>query len=149
MQKSHWRSTIIAAIIGLYAVCWLTGAAAQTSKGTNPQGDQMKKSFVFIFRQGSRKLSDEEQKRRTEEVRTWALEQIKQGRNLEPRVLSADTFRLGEGADSDSGAPVIALNFIEAADLNEATSIAQTHPGLRYGVTIEVRPWTDPRNAQK
>ena len=149
MQKLEWRSTMIAVSVGLFALCWLSVAAAQTSTGTSPQGDKMKGSFVFIFRQGSRKLSEEEQKRRTEEVRTWALGQIKQGRKLEPRVLSPDTSRLGEGADSDSGAPIVALNFIEAADLNDAIGIAKTHPGLRYGVTIEVRAWTDPRNVQK
>jgi len=149
MQKSHWRSTVIAAGVGLFALCWLIGAAAQTSTGTNPQGDKMKKSFVFIFRQGSRKLSDEEQKRRTEAVRAWALEQIKQGRNLEPRVLSLDAYRLGDDGNTNTGALIVALNFIEAADLNEAISIAKTHPGLRYGVTIEVRPWTDPRATQK
>jgi len=44
---------------------------------------------------------------------------------------------------------VIALNFIEAADFAEAVKIAKTHPGLRYGVHIEVRPWTDPRAQRK
>jgi len=40
---------------------------------------------------------------------------------------------------------VIALNFIQATDFSEAEAIAKTHPGLRYGVNIEVRPWNDPR----
>jgi hypothetical protein len=40
---------------------------------------------------------------------------------------------------------VIGFNFIEAKDFGEAVQVAQTHPGLRYGVSIEVRPWTDPR----
>jgi len=40
---------------------------------------------------------------------------------------------------------VIVFNFIEAADFSEAVTIAKTHPGLRYGVSIEVRPWSDPR----
>jgi hypothetical protein len=57
----------------------------------------MKKSFVFIFRQGPARLSDEEQKQRTEEVRGWALEQIKQGRNLEPRILGDECYRPGGG----------------------------------------------------
>jgi hypothetical protein len=109
----------------------------------------MKKSFVFIFRQGPTRLSDEEQKQRTEEVRGWALEQIKQGRNLEPRVLGDESYRLVEDArnQSDDGT-VVALNFIEATDITEAVSIAKTHPGLRYGIRIEVRSWMDPRLAQ-
>ena len=47
----------------------------------------MARSFVFIFRQGSRKLAEDEQKQRTEEVREWALKQVKDGRGLDPRIL--------------------------------------------------------------
>ena|SRR5215831_7635059 len=109
----------------------------------------MKKHFVFIFRQGPARFSDEEQERRTEEVRHWALEQIKQGRNLEPRTLGDESHRLGEDARNEGGGGiVVALNFIEATDISEAVSIAKTHPGLRYGVRIEVRSWMDPRPAQ-
>src|SRR5215813_936804 len=109
----------------------------------------MKKSFVFIFRQGPTRLSDEEQKQRTEEVRGWALEQIKHGRNLEPRILGDESYRLGEDArnERDDGT-IVALNFIEATDISEAVSIAKTHPGLRYGIRIEERSWMDPRPAQ-
>src|SRR5215470_17167587 len=109
----------------------------------------MKKHFVFIFRQGPARFSDEEQERRTEEVRHWALEQIKQGRNLEPRILGDESYRLGEDAGNKrDDAIVIALSFIEATDISEAVGIARTHPGLRYGVRIEVRSWMDPRPAQ-
>jgi hypothetical protein len=104
----------------------------------------MKAGFVLIFRQGTKTLSEDEQKRRTEEVRGWALQQIKDGRGLEPRVLGDQSIRLG---DSASDGVVIALNFIHATDFDEAVNIARTHPGLRYGVSIEVRPWTDPRAA--
>jgi hypothetical protein len=45
----------------------------------------------------------------------------------------------------DHERPVIALNFIAAEDFDDAVRIAKTHPGLRYGVNIEVRPWKDPR----
>ena len=109
----------------------------------------MKKSFVFIFRQGPIRLTDEEQKQRTEEVRDWALEQIKQGRNLEPCILGEESYLLAEDAPNggDDGT-VAALNFIEATDIREAANIAKTHPGLRYGVRIEVRSWKDPRAVQ-
>ena len=107
----------------------------------------MKSGFVFIFRQGHKTLSEEEQKRRTEEVRVWALQQIKDGRGLEPRVLGDQSIRLGDSAGAASSGSVIALNFIQATDFDEAVNIAKTHPGLRYGVSIEVRPWTDPRAA--
>jgi hypothetical protein len=109
-------------------------------------GGTMRKSFVFIFRQGARVLSKEEQERRTVEVQAWATQQIKDGRNLDPRILGDEIYR----AEDDNASPktagsVIALNFIEATDFAEAQKIARAHPGLRYGVSIEVRSWTDPR----
>jgi hypothetical protein len=107
----------------------------------------MKPGFVFIFRQGHKILSEEEQKRRTEEVRAWALQRIKDGSGLEPRVLGDQSIRLGDSAGAASDGVVIALNFIQATDFDEAVNIAKTHPGLRYGVSIEVRPWSDPRAA--
>lgn len=103
----------------------------------------MKGSFVFIFRQG-RKLTEEEQKRRTEEVSAWARQRLNDDPSFDPRVLGEESSRVGDSVPTIDGA-VIALNFIQAADFNEAVVIAKTHPGLRYGVSIEVRPWRDPR----
>jgi hypothetical protein len=110
------------------------------------KGAHMKESFVFIFRQGTRTLTEEEQKRRTEDVRDWAIKHINDGHGLDPRVLDNKSYRLGDDApDADSDGQVIALNFIEATDFEDAVTIAKTHPGLGYGVRIEVRPWKDPR----
>jgi hypothetical protein len=109
-------------------------------------GGTMRKSFVFIFRQGARVLSKEEQERRTAEVQAWATQQIKDGRNLDPRILGDEIYRAeDDSASSKAAGSVIALNFIEATDFAEAEKIAKTHPGLQYGVSIEVRSWTDPR----
>jgi hypothetical protein len=109
----------------------------------------MKKSFVCIFRQGSKKLTEEEQKRRTEEVRAWALQHVKDGRGLDPRVLGEEVVHLGDGLPAGATDVLVrALNFIEADDFAEAVNIAKTHPGLHYGVRLEVRQWTDPRAAQ-
>ena len=74
----------------------------------------------------------------------WALKQVKDGRGLDPRVLGEESVRLGNGSIAIERS-VIALNFIEATDFSEGVKVAETHPGLRYGVNIEVRPWVDPR----
>jgi hypothetical protein len=146
MTRFQRRAGLLAASTVLVAAGSLVSGFSQTVVRPGSEGGGMKGRFVFIFRQGSRRLSNEEQKRRTEEVRAWALEQNKQGRNLEPRVLGEESQRLGEAAGNQgTDGLVVALNFIEAADLGEAVRIAETHPGLRYGVTIEVRPWRDPR----
>jgi hypothetical protein len=109
----------------------------------------MKKSCVVIFRQGSKKRTEEEEKRRTEEVRAWALQQVKDGRGLDPRVLGEEVVHLGDGLPAGAtDALVIALNFIAADDFAEAVHIAKPPLGRRYGGRLEVRQWTDPRAAQ-
>lgn len=110
-----------------------------------------KGSFVFIFRQGKKQLSAPEEEARTEEVRQWALCRLKNDPKFESRVLGDLSYRVRDGGEAGAtGDSIIALNFIEASDIREAIEIAKGHPGLRYGVEIEVRPWKDPRaNVQK
>ena len=40
-----------------------------------------------LFRQGPTRLSETDQKRRTDEVRAWTLRQNYEGRKLDPRIL--------------------------------------------------------------
>jgi len=103
------------------------------------------KEFVFIFRTSKRVLSEEEQEQR----RDWALALREGGRKLDPRILGEESYRVTEdgvkNATSPGGeVPVAAILFIEAADFNEALTLAKTHPGLRSGVSIEVREWSIP-----
>ena len=105
-------------------------------------------SFVFIFRRGIRSLTEQEQEQRTADVRSWALQQIKD-HSLDPRVLDEESHLLNDlPRIMNNEEAVIALTFIEAKDFNEAVALANTHPGLRYGVSIEVRRWTSPRSRQ-
>lgn len=106
------------------------------------------KQFAFFFRQ-SRELSTAEQQQRTAEVVAWVKQQIADGRKLEPRVLDPECERvvLEGGASPGNGGTFVAINFLEAQDFAEAVRIARTHPGLRYGVSIEVRPWANPLGA--
>jgi hypothetical protein len=43
---------------------------------------------------------------------------------------------------------VTALLFLEARDLSEAAQVAESHPALRYGANVEVRPWGRPIPSQ-
>lgn len=132
-------STMTASVVGP------TASAEQLPPTTLQQGGSVKGTFVLIFRQGNRRLSHEEQKSRTQEVRAWALQHVKE-HNLDPRILADESHRLGDDIGSANGAgSVIALNFLEAEDFAHAVQLAMTHPGLRYGVSIEVRSWMDPR----
>lgn len=107
------------------------------------------KPFVFVFRQGSARLSEADQRRRAVEVREWARRQNAEGRNLDPRMLDEESHRVEPGGRiggnlPNRDGPLVAILFLEARDLAEAVSIAESHPGLRYGVTIEVRAWAPP-----
>ena len=125
------------------ALVWTNLVHSAQVQTTIKTGSAMK-HFVFVFRQNPTiKLSVAEQEHRTEEVRAWALKQISDGRKLEPRILTPESHKVGQ-AVADGEESVIALNFIEAKDSAEAVRIAETHPGLHYGVSIEVREWTSP-----
>jgi hypothetical protein len=102
------------------------------------------KQFAFFFRQSPLPLSEEQQRRRTEGVRAWATQQQQEGRRLDLRILTAECVRITRNAQSPADLPLVAALFFEEQDLDEAARIAQTHPGLHYGVDIEVRGWTPP-----
>jgi hypothetical protein len=119
-------------------------AAASTATSTSPMNQ-----FALIFRQTSKPLSDVDQQRRAVEVRAWAQRQIKEERKLDPHILTGENRQLrpdgrhGPVSVSEEG-NVTAIVFLEARDFAEAVKIAESHPGLRYGVSIEVRPWGPP-----
>jgi hypothetical protein len=106
--------------------------------------------FVFIFRQSNFPMNEELQKRRAEEVRVWATRLRDAGYTLEPHLLDEERYvadPAGHNAPVNSdklGDPVIAILFVDATNFEEAKKTAATHPGLRYGVSVEVRASTSP-----
>lgn len=107
------------------------------------------KQFVLFYRQGPIQLSEADQKRRLAEVREWAQKINHEGRKLDGRILSAERKQIAPAAGADQKVQnddqsLIAITFLEARDFAEAVTVAQTHPGLHYGVSIEVREWTPP-----
>jgi len=136
--------------IAALALGWigLRGQTQPVLTTTDKPGLPMKQ-FVLLFRQSPTQLSDAEQKRRAEEVRAWALRQNDDGRKLNPRILGKENYRVGpdgkRGPVGETGdGPLIAITFLEARDFAEAMRIADSHPGLRYGVSVEVRSWAPP-----
>jgi hypothetical protein len=102
------------------------------------------KTFVIIFRQGPRQLTESDKKRRAEETVAWARARNAAGHKLDPRILAPEGERRGSGNSTNDGWPVTALLFLEAHNLGEATQIAEAHPAIRYGSEVEVRPWAAP-----
>ena len=104
----------------------------------------MNNTFVIIFRQ-VRPLTDVELAGRQHEIAAWADVANSAGRALEPRMLGPEFARPGgDGLEGDSSAPVSALLFLNAHDLDDAAAVAASHPGVRYGAALEVRPWNAP-----
>jgi hypothetical protein len=104
-------------------------------------------TFVIIFRQGPRTLTDADKQRRAEETTAWARRHNDAGHKLDPRILARESALRGPertAVRQPDAWPVTALLFLNARDLNEAAQIAEAHPALRYGADVEVRPWAPP-----
>ena len=115
------------------------------------------KHYVLIFHTNpKRALTPKEQEQRQVEISAWARQVTEMGVQLDPRALgeaisnfSQDGDRIvaaEEASDPSSRYPVFFV-FFDSASREQAVTIARTHPGLHYGSTVEVREWTDPRQA--
>ena len=131
------------ALLALFAVT----ALALSGAGLHSQATPMKQ-FVIIFRQ-PKQLTEADRQRVTEETRAWAEHQNAEGHKLDPHILAPEGHWIG--TDGTSGpvpandlGPVTALLFFEARDLAQAVEVARTHPAVRHGVSVEVRPWAPP-----
>jgi hypothetical protein len=105
------------------------------------------KTFVIIFRQGPQPLTDADKQHRAQETVVWARRQNEAGHKLDPRILEPESAHPGSEDSSSTPAdawPITALLFLEAHDLNDAAQVAESHPALRYGSKVEVRPWAAP-----
>jgi len=108
------------------------------------------KHYALLFHT-SRTLSPGEVKQRGVEITAWVKQVTEMGITLDPRALgeTAATFS-GKGTEVIPGNgsidPTLSnLVFFDSPTKDQAVDIARIHPGLHYGVTVEVREWTSPR----
>ena len=120
--------------------------------GSQPPSPQEKpmKHYALLFHT-SRTLTPEEVKQRGVEITAWVKQVTEMGITLDPRALgeTAATFS-GKGTEVIPGNgsidPTLSnLVFFDSPTKDQAVDIARIHPGLHYGVTVEVREWTSPR----
>jgi hypothetical protein len=124
----------------------LPAQSAGTLSAANQPTATMK-TFVIIFRQGPRPLTDADKRRRAEETVAWARRQNAAGHKLDPHVLAPESAHRGPESSAATSADawlITALLFLEAQDLSEAAQVAESHPALRYGASVEIRPWAPP-----
>lgn len=106
------------------------------------------KTFVLIFRQNpARERTAAQNQQLAAEMPRWVQHLNSEGRKFDPRILAREIAHVG--AEKDAGIPpgswlLSALLFVEATDLADATRVAESHPALKFGVSVEVRAWTAP-----
>jgi len=105
--------------------------------------------YVLIFRP-TRTLTAEEVKQRAVEIPAWVKRVGEMGITIDPKALSPSAERLsqkdGRIVEEEGPADPTLTNlvFFDAADQEKALDVARIHPGLHYGVHVEVREWTSP-----
>jgi len=108
------------------------------------------KRYVLIFH-STRTLSPEEVKQRGVDIAAWVKQVTDMGVTLDPRSLEETLANFSEDGNQivsreGSSDPTFRnLVFFDSPSREQAVTIARTHPGLRYGATVEVREWTSPR----
>jgi len=108
------------------------------------------KHYALVFRT-SRMLTPEEQKQRAVEIAAWVKQVTDMGIMLDPRALGETVANFSAEGDKivsregPSDPTLRNLVFFDSSSKEQAVNIARIHPGLHYGVTVEVREWTSPR----
>lgn len=108
------------------------------------------KHYALLFH-ATRTLTPEELQQRKLDIAAWVNRVTDMGITLDPRALGDTAATLSaEGSEivarKGSNDPTLRnLVFFDSASRDQAVDIARIHPGLRYGVTVEVREWTSPR----
>lgn len=105
--------------------------------------------YLLLFRgkDWDNGLSPDELQRAMNKVMGWFEGLQKQGRvrggqplAREGRTISGKNALVADGPFAESKEAVGGYLMLQAANLEDAISVARTNPTLEYGVTIEVRP---------
>jgi hypothetical protein len=108
------------------------------------------KHYALLFHT-SRTLTPDEQKQRALDIAAWVKGVTEMGVALDPRSLGETAANFSaEGGEivsrHGSSDPTFSnIVFFDCSSREQAVEIARRHPGLHYGVTVEVRQWTSPR----
>lgn len=137
----------------LFALSLLLGAVALSAQTPTdhiamPPAPSTMKTFVLIFRQDpARERTPAQNQQLAAEMPAWVQRQSREGRKFDPRILAKENAHVGAGKEAGippGSWPISALLFVEASDLADATRVAESHPALKFGVVVEVRPWAAP-----
>lgn len=108
------------------------------------------KHYALVFH-STRTPTPEEQKQRAVEIAAWVKGVTDKGIALDPRNFGETAANFSaEGSkvvsrDRSSDPTLSTIVYFDSPSRDQAVDIARIHPGLHYGVTVEVREWTSPR----
>jgi len=108
------------------------------------------KHYALVFH-STRTFTPDELKQRAVDIAVWVKQVTDMGITLDPRNFGETTANfILEGSQVVSqkesiDSTLATIVFFDSASKEEAVNIARIHPGLRYGVKVEVREWTSPR----
>jgi hypothetical protein len=120
-----------------------------TAQIASPQEKPMP-HYALIFH-ATRSLTPEEQKQRALDIAAWVKTVTGMGITLDPRNFGelVANFASEQGKvvsrNGASDPKFVTIVFFDSPGRNQAMEIARIHPGLHYGVTVEVREWASPR----
>jgi len=101
--------------------------------------------YIFIIRSGTSELTPGEYKLRFEKLKIWSSLMRQQGRNPQAGALGDEMYLAtpdtGKTPSPQTEPRASWFMFIDAADFSEAEKIANEHPDLQFGYSIEVRRW--------
>jgi hypothetical protein len=129
--------------------CFVVSCRPITAQIASPQEKPMQ-HYALIFH-ATRSLTPEEQKQRPVDIAAWVKTVTGMGITLDPRNFGDPVANFASeqgkvvsrnGASDPKFATIV---FFDSPGRDQAMEIARIHPGLHYGVTVEVREWTSPR----
>ncbi len=107
--------------------------------------------YALIFH-ATRPLTPEEQQRRGPEIQTWVKAVNSKGITLDPRAFGETVAAFSQQdttvtRNGSTDPALVNIVYFDAPGKEQALEIARIHPGLHYGVSVEVREWSTPRLA--
>src|SRR6266567_5051498 len=152
-MRGHWRSQSDYALQIFRHAAWMFVVCLLFAQSVHPQSNRPPEKtvhhYVLIFRP-TRALTAEELKQRSVEIPAWVKRVQEMGIALDPKALAPSAVRLSQQngsivSEEVSADPTLTnLVFFDAAGQEQALEVARIHPGLHYGVNVEVREWTSP-----
>ena len=108
------------------------------------------KHYALIFHP-TRTLTPEDRSTRAADIAVWVKTVTDMGITLDPRLRRDGCELLLRGKQrlspvmGSSNPTALTIVFFDSPRQSQAVDIVRVHPGLHYGVTVEVREWVSPR----